>query len=66
MNDRTTNGASTKRRIHSVDLLRGVVMMIMLLDHTREFVHHGAVPRDRETEAAKAKVRAASRFVNTI
>lgn len=35
-----------KRRIYSVDLLRGVVMMIMLLDHVREFVHAGAMQND--------------------
>lgn len=35
-----------KQRIYSVDLLRGIVMMIMLLDHTREFVHAGAMQSD--------------------
>src|SRR6187455_3097428 len=35
-----------KRRIYSVDLLRGVVMIIMLLDHTRDFVYHGGLTSD--------------------
>ena len=35
-----------KRRIYSVDLLRGVVMMIMLLDHTRDFVYHNGLIND--------------------
>lgn len=35
-----------KERVYSIDFLRGVVMMIMLLDHTREFVHAGALQSD--------------------
>lgn len=38
--------APLKQRIYSVDLLRGIVMMIMLLDHTRDFVHAGALQSD--------------------
>ena len=38
--------STLKARIYSIDLLRGIVMMIMLLDHTRDFVHAGALQSD--------------------
>jgi uncharacterized membrane protein len=42
-------------RLNSVDLLRGLVMVIMLLDHTREYLHADAL-RFSPTDLSKTSV----------
>src|SRR6266540_4256972 len=35
-----------RARLDSIDLLRGIVMVIMVIDHTRDFVHGPALRYD--------------------
>ncbi len=47
--------AKIYRRIDSIDFLRGLVMVIMLLDHTREYVHSAAF-HSSPTDLSKTNV----------
>jgi uncharacterized membrane protein len=43
---------SLKARLGSVDALRGLVMIIMALDHVRDFIHRGAMSGGSPTDLA--------------
>src|SRR5690606_10181784 len=36
----------TDQRILSIDIIRGLVMILMVLDHTRDLLHQGALSHD--------------------
>ncbi|MES2003781.1 MAG: heparan-alpha-glucosaminide N-acetyltransferase domain-containing protein [Bacteroidota bacterium] len=38
-----------KQRIHSIDIIRGLIMIIMTLDHTRDFLHYPSSPTNMQT-----------------
>lgn len=38
--------APTRVRLESIDLVRGIVMVVMVLDHTRDYIHSGGIRFD--------------------
>lgn len=48
-NSLTLPSVTPKFRISSVDILRGLVMIIMALDHTRDFLHYNIDPTNLQT-----------------
>ena len=55
--------AETPARLDAIDLVRGVVMVIMLLDHTREFTHAGGLVTDPLDLARTTPVLFATRWI---
>ncbi len=55
MSETAEKTQKTHQRLDSIDFLRGLVMVIMLLDHTREYVHADAF-RFSPTDLSKTNV----------
>src|SRR5580765_1424713 len=53
----------TKPRIQSIDLLRGVVMVIMALDHSRDFFHFGGFAEEATDLATTTPVLFFTRWI---
>lgn len=58
-----TPPSSTRARLDAVDLVRGAVMILMLLDHTRDFAHAGALVSDPLDPATSTPVLYATRWI---
>lgn len=53
----------TRSRIEAIDVLRGLVMVIMALDHTREYVHLGSQGIDVTDPAQASPILYATRWI---
>src|SRR6476660_1410054 len=59
-------GSESTTRVHSVDALRGLIMIIMALDHTREFFHAGAMSFSPEDLTRTTPVLFLTRWITHI
>ena len=58
-----TAPASTRLRLDAVDFVRGLVMILMVLDHTRDWVHHGGIFSDPLDPATTTPILYLTRWV---
>ncbi len=54
---------SLNKRIHSIDFLRGIIMIIMALDHVRDFFHISAMTADPTDPATTTPVLFFTRWI---
>jgi uncharacterized membrane protein len=54
--DSTTALPPSRARVDSIDLLRGIVMVIMMLDHTRDFLHRDMLQGIDPTDLSRTNV----------
>jgi uncharacterized membrane protein len=54
---------ASRARLASIDLLRGLIMLIMVLDHTRDYVHHGGLTTDPTNLATTTPILFMTRWV---
>ncbi|MFI5138384.1 MAG: DUF1624 domain-containing protein [Sphingobacteriales bacterium] len=54
---------SGKQRIQSIDILRGVIMLIMALDHCRDFFHNGGAFSDPTNMATTTPILFFTRWI---
>ncbi len=55
--------AQTKVRIQSIDIVRGVIMIIMALDHTRDFFHNAGINSDPTDMATTTPILFFTRWI---
>ncbi|GGH14178.1 DUF1624 domain-containing protein [Mucilaginibacter phyllosphaerae] len=58
-----TANLSNKQRIQAIDILRGVIMLIMAIDHVREYFHTGAMMSDPTNLATTTPILFFTRWI---